>query len=220
MKRKWLVASVSVLFALVLALAGYEGVAVARAKARTPAILHSAAPRELPLSAFSTQRREALLAVEDPGFYRHHGVDFSTPGQGMTTITQALVKRLYFERFTPGFAKLEQSLIARYVLDPAMSKDDQLATFVNRAYFGEAHGRSIIGFADAARAYHGRAFAALDEREYLSLVAMLMAPNALDPVQHPAQNAERVRRIEALLAGRCRPAGLRDVTYKDCRRHG
>jgi hypothetical protein len=34
---------------------------------------------------------------------------------------------------------------------------------------------------------------------------MLIGPNALDPVRHPAENAECVRRIVALLTGHCRP---------------
>lgn len=157
-----------------------------------------------------------LLRVEDPGFYQHRSLDFSTPGQGMTNLTQSLVKIFYFDTFQPGLAKLEQSLIARVVLDPAMSKDAQLAAFLNRARFGHLRGRPVIGFADAARTYHGRRFAELDDRQFLSLVAMLMAPNALDPMRHRQANAERVRRIEALLAGRCQPTGLRDVTYEAC----
>jgi len=46
-----------------------------------------------------------------------------------------------------------------------------------------------------------------------------MRLNALDPRQHSAQNAERVRRIEALLARHCRPAGLHDVTYESYAQH-
>jgi len=35
-------------------------------------------------------------------------------------------------------------------------------------------------------------------------------------VRHPGDNAERMRRIVALLAGRCRPRGVTDVRYPDC----
>ena len=49
-------------------------------------------PLVLPLSAMSAWQKDALLRVEDPSFYEHHGVDLHTPGQGLTTITQALVK--------------------------------------------------------------------------------------------------------------------------------
>ena len=127
------------------------------------------------------------------------------------------MKRFYFDRFEPGFAKLEQSLIARFVFDPALSKDGQLRAFLNHASFGNFQGRPIIGFAAAARTYFGREFAELDERQFVSLVAMLMAPNALDPIRHAPANAERVRRIEQLVAGKCRPEGVGDVTYDQCR---
>jgi len=204
------------LLALLIMLVCFETWAVFRAHAHTAAVLEAVRERPLRLESIPLRRVVMLLRVEDPGFFAHRGVDFSTPGAGMTTITQALVKRFYFDGFRPGFAKLEQSLIARFALDPAMSKRDQLEVFINYASFGTARGRDIIGFAAAAEHYYRRPFAALTDREYLSLVAMLMAPNALDPIRHPQENAERVRRIEALLADRCVPRGLRDVSYEDC----
>ncbi len=195
----------------------YEAAAVLSARARTPAILRQAADHPLKLAAVPERRLAMLLAVEDPGFRRHKGFDLSTPGQGKTNMTQSLVKFLYFDRFEPGFAKIEQSLIARFVLHPAMSKDDQLELFLNRARFGWRGGREIRGFAEAARADYGRPLEALTDDEYLGLVAMLMAPRELDPLRHKAANAERVGRIKALLAGRCRPSGVFDVTYPACR---
>lgn len=202
---------------LVLALIGvHEAMAVHRAQLRTPAVLASVAQRPLKLTDFPEDRRAALIAVEDPGFYRHMGLDFATPGAGLTTITQALVKRLYFDQFAPGFARIEQSLIARFALDGATTKDDQLEIFINYASFGMVDGHEVIGFPAAANIYYDRAFDELSRHEYLSLVAMLIAPNALDPRDHPVANARRVHRIEALLAGRCKPANLFDVRYGEC----
>jgi len=134
----------------------------------------------------------------------------------MTSITQSLVKRFYFDDFEPGFAKLEQSLIARFVLDPAMPKPAQLKAYLNHSHFGAVDGRRIVGFADASRGFYGRELAELSDRQFLSLVAMMMAPKTYDPVRQPRANAERVRRIEAMLAGRCAPQGLRDVALKAC----
>ena len=201
---------------LVGGLIAYEGFAVWRAGQRTPAVLTEAATGELALSDLPQRRIDMLLKVEDPAFYDHRGVDFSTPGAGMTTITQGLVKRFYFDRFHKGFPKIEQSLIARFVLDPAMSKDDQLKAYLNFTYLGAQGGRPVIGYAQAARTYYGRELAQLSDREFLSLVAMTIAPRDLDPVRHKAANAARVRRIEAMLAGKCRPDGFRDVQYKAC----
>lgn len=213
-------AAAIVLAVVVLAaLIGYEAFALVRAKARTPAALAAVAVREVRLQDIPPARIAAFLAVDDPGFWRHHGVDFQTPGQGMTTLTQSLVKRMYFEHFRPGFPKIEQDLIARFVLDPAMSKTDQLEVAIDYSYMGHLDGREIIGFPAAARAYYGKDLRALTDREFLGLVALLNAPDALDPRRHPAANAERVVRIERLLAGLCRPRGLLDVDYPDCAPH-
>lgn len=202
---------------LMLAFAGfYQAAAVMRARARTPEILEEAwtmagtsLARDMPVSWL-----EALLRVEDPGFRRHDGVDFDTPGQGMTTITQALVKRLYFDDTSPAAPSLEESLIAHFVLDGAMSKDEQLDLFFNVAYFGFHEGREIVGFRNAAFAYYERPLTALTKREFLSLVAALADPTSLQP--GTAANAERVARIERLLRGRCLPSGLRDVWLERC----
>lgn len=205
-----------VLAVLLIGLIAFEAYAVWRAKQRTPQVLAAAAEGELSLGDVGNRRLAMLLKVEDPGFWKHRGVDFSTPGAGMTSITQSLVKRFYFDNFEPGLAKLEQSLIARFVLDPAMPKDAQLKAFINHSHFGWRTGRPIVGLGEAARAYYGREPAQLSDRQFLSLVAMLMSPRELDPLRRPRANAERVRRIEAMLAGKCAPAGLRDVDYEAC----
>jgi membrane carboxypeptidase/penicillin-binding protein len=199
---------------LLLAFVAYEGFAVARAHAKTPQVL--ALPRPLKLDQVSLDRQAALLTVDDPNFYGHNGLDFGTPGQGNTNLTQSLVKRFYFERFRPGFLKIEQMLIARFVLSPAASKRDQLELFYNYAYLGRKDGRDVIGFPAAARAWFGRDYTTLDEDQYFALVAMLIAPDRLDPIRHPGENAERVRRIKALLAARCRPLDKDDLWYRSC----
>ena len=215
MRRAWRVAA-AISALLLLALVAFEAFAIWRANQRTPQVLAAATQGELSLDEIGDRRVEMLIRIEDPGFRTHRGVDFSTPGAGMTSITQSLVKRFYFENFEPGFAKLEQSLIARFVLDPAMSKPAQLKAYINHSHFGWRDGRPIIGLAGAARAYYGREVGQLSDRQFLSLVAMLMAPRDLNPSDHPAANAERVRRIERMLAGKCKPAGLRDVAYQAC----
>jgi len=194
----------------------YEGIALVRAKQRTPAVLAQAGAGKLKLSNVPPRRIAMLLKVNDPNFYGHRGVDFSTPGTGMTTITQSLVKRFCFTHFTKGFPKIEQTLIARFVLDPAMPKDRQLEAFINFANLGDLGGRPVTGFDEAARTYFTRSLDRITDREYLSLVAMLNAPSELDPIRHAAANAARVRRIEAMLAGKCKPTGLRDVNYEAC----
>ncbi|PHS38661.1 MAG: hypothetical protein COA91_07810 [Robiginitomaculum sp.] len=86
------------------------------------------------LTDISKDYIDIFLQVEDPMFYAHKGIDFKTPGAGLTTVSQSLTKRLFFKQFKPGFAKLEQSLIARFVVHPTISKDDQLLAFFRHIY--------------------------------------------------------------------------------------
>lgn len=185
------------------------------AREQTPALVTAALEQygtELTPSDLSPEREAMLLAIEDPTFLHHHGVDFDTPGAGMTTITQGLVKLLYFpEGFKPGIGKIRQTLIARYALDALTSKHRQLLLFLNMSYMGHEDSKPIYGFANASRIYFGKEFATIDDEQFLSLVAMLISPNRFKPGT-PA-NTERLERISAYLRGEIQPASLLDVEY-------
>jgi membrane peptidoglycan carboxypeptidase len=186
------------------------------ARSDTPALVAAASSRygtQLKLADLPAQRLNTLLAIEDPAFMRHNGVDLTTPGAGMTTITQGLVKILYFpEGFDPGIDKIRQTLIAQYALNALVSKEDQLALFLNTAYLGNKDGKPVHGYAQGARSYFGKEFAALSDAEFVSLVAMLIGPNYFKPGT-PAHD-ERIKLVQAYLAGRYQPDGLLDVEYK------
>ena len=159
-----------------------------------------------------------ILRVEDPGFYEHNGVDLSTPGAGLTTITQGLVKLHFFQSFSPGLrAKLKQTLCA-IVLDRSLEKDRQLTLLLHTASFGPSNDGWVVGFPEAARAYFGKELLGLTRVEFISLVGMLIGPVAYHPMNKPEALADRVSGIEALIAGRCEPVGLRDVYYEGCSR--
>lgn len=157
-----------------------------------------------------------LLKIEDPAFYEHEGLDFKSLGQGMTTLSQALVKRLYFEKFKSGFAKIEQSLIARFVLHKHFSKDEQLRLFLNLGYFGTLEGEEIIGFSQAAKVYYDKPFQSLERKEFIGLVGMLIGPDGVNPKKKPKNFQERFKRVNRLLSGGCKPNGVFDVWYEDC----
>lgn len=167
-------------------------------------------PRQLP-----NRWLRWLLMVEDPTFFTHHGLDFSTPGAGWTTLTQALVK-LHFPGPSSGpVGKPLQSLRAG-ILDAAVPKSAQLTLFLNTAYFGDGPSGPLYGFSAAAHTYYGRPLSELTDRDYLGLVAMLVGPNRFNPLRQPHDHAERVRRISSLLQKRCRPLDWQDVYLSDC----
>jgi hypothetical protein len=213
------------LAAAAMAVAGaaalYAAAVFGYAYAVTPSIvagIEASGRLTLDPEAFCERRLAALVAVEDPGFYGHHGVDLTTPGSGWTTMTQGIAKIYYFDGFRPGVlkeGKLRQTLYA-LAIDARVDKRTQLRIFVNSAYFGTHEGRDVIGFEDAARTYFGKRFGELGDDEYLALIAMLVGPNDYSVAAQPERNRQRVARIKRVLDGSCRPAGYSDVTYEGC----
>jgi len=163
---------------------------------------------------------EAILRVEDPTFFRHPGVDPFTPGQGLTTITQALARTVFIDE-RPGFYQtvwnharkidLGRDVMA-LALERHIAKPRQLGLFLSSVYMG-GH---VVGLPAAARAYCGKEVRQLTREDGIVLAAVMLAPNRYRPGT-PA-HAQRVRRIERLLAGACKPRGLLDLTYEDCGR--
>ena len=203
---------------IVLVVCGYYVFTVWQARKATPAIferLRTSGQLQLTLADFPDGWLEDLLKVEDPNFYGHNGVDLSTPGAGITTITQGMVKYLYFENFKPGIAKLRQSLIAVFAVNALIAKEEQLSVFVNTVWLSTHDGKPLRGFADAAEAYFGKPFGGLTHDEYLSLVAMVIAPATFHVARQPQRNADRVLRIKRLLAGEYEPSGLMDLYYDE-----
>jgi membrane peptidoglycan carboxypeptidase len=195
-----------------VALVCYSAHVIFDAKQRTerevlPRLAHLQVPE------LSARQRAILLSVEDPNFMQHHGVDFSTPGAGYTTITQGLVKQLYFDDFKPGWRKFPQTLIAYFVLDKYVSKQDQLRLLISGAYLGGSTSGPVYGFEAAAHAYFDKPFAQLSDVEYTGLVGMLIAPNNYSPQRNPQAFAERVSRIQALLEQRYQPKSVSDLYY-------
>jgi membrane carboxypeptidase/penicillin-binding protein len=195
------------------------GVTAGRAYAAAPEVVAramAARPMTLKSKSLPAGFREILLSVEDPAFYSHHGVDLWTPGAGYTTITQGLVKFLYFDRFRPGVAKVSQIFIA-LGFDMRIDKETQMTLFLNSVYMGTRRdGKEVHGLDEAARVYFKKALPSLRRGEFISLVAMIVGPDAYSVEAVPGRNADRVRRIQRLLDGKCRPRDFRDVYYEDC----
>lgn len=91
MFRKLLTGILFLVFAVVVYYTG----AVLIARSQTNEIVSTALTSDrmkLELEDLSAEQLDALLKIQDPNFYKHQGVDFETPGTGITTISQGLVK--------------------------------------------------------------------------------------------------------------------------------
>ena len=217
-KAKAILKIAALLFVAILLVSAAQFVWAYWTAPRIVAQFERSAKLSLELTNFSQTRRDWLLAVADPMFYDHHGIDSRTRGSGYTTITQGLVKVLYFDHFRPGlfrWRKVKQTIIA-IAFNARVSKEEQLRLFVNVVYLGNRDGHGVRGFSSASQEYFGKPFAQISDEEYLELVSMIVAPDKYNVVTHPDLNRDRVLRIKRLLAGACRASGVRDVEYADC----
>lgn len=212
MVKKILISFLFVLASIII----YYTIVIIQARDQTPEIVHRAlrsGRMKLTLHDLTKAQLDALLKVQDPNFYHHKGFDLSTPGAGVTTISQALVKMYYFEDFKPGIQKIEQTLLSRFAFDNLIPKDTILTLFINDVYLGEDHGRELKGFENAANYYMGKPFRDLTWDEYLSILAMIRAPSAFHYQKNKAANAERVSRIKKMLSGEYHPRDNSDWQY-------
>lgn len=219
------------LLALCAALVLYLAIAAGWAAASFDELLarwpHDAAP-----AALSPRQADILLRIEDPTFHAHRGLSLAQ-GQGVATISSALAREFFLEGARlDGVKGLMQAFYRRVfdcckridlgrditalVLDARLSKERQLAMFVQSVYMGRHDGRQVRGLAQAAKVYFGKPLARLGEAESAGLVAMIKAPNAYHPVREPAAHALRLARVRAVLDGSCRPAGWFDTDYAHC----
>lgn len=171
--------------------------------------------QSLGASGLGQGRIEQLLQVEDPGFWDHSGVDPTTAGAGITTVTQSLAKRVGFESWQPGIRKIRQTGYA-LGLEKQLSKSQIIALFLDTAETGRGPDGWVTGFFDASEAVFGRSVADLGDQDFLSLVAVLIAPARFDLTSDEPDLAQRVKRIERLISDSCSPKGLSDVWLKGC----
>jgi penicillin-binding protein 1B len=144
---------------------------------------------------------QALLAVEDRSFYKHHGFDlralaraarslFSSRVQGGSTITQQLVKNFFL---TPErtLQRKATELVMAILLEIHYDKDEILETYLNEIYFGQDRDRAIHGVGLAAQFYFGKHVQQLSLAESALLIGIIRGPTHYDPYRHAARTLER-----------------------------
>jgi penicillin-binding protein 1A len=179
------------------------------------ATLHSTVDRTIiPLSEMPLQLRQAVIAVEDQGFYDHPGIDVTgifraawtdlVSGeivQGGSTLTQQLVKNVYAGQYqkdpktgvetyavpprTLG-QKVRESLLAIKV-EREFTKDEILAKYLNTVYFG----RGAYGVQAAAQTFFRKDASELSALESALLAGMIQSPSYYDPVDQEEAALER-----------------------------
>lgn len=152
------------------------------------------------LSQISPHVVDALIATEDHRFYEHHGIDlqrlaaaalhtFTGSRQGGSTITQQLARNLYPDEIgrAPTLTRKLKEAITALKIESVYSKDQILETYLNTVPFLY----NAYGVEMAARTYFGKPAAKLNVLESATLVGMLKANSAYNPVLNPNRALER-----------------------------
>lgn len=154
------------------------------------------------LDAVSPNLVSALLAAEDRRFFAHRGVDpraslraavdAVVPWRhrtGGSTITQQVVKLVYGRPHGLWSKPLE--VLRALALERAVSKDEILVQYLNRAPFGH----NVVGVARACEVFLGKGPGAVTVAEAALLAGLPQAPSRLDPAAHLRRAVARRDRI-------------------------
>ncbi|WP_319414591.1 transglycosylase domain-containing protein [uncultured Cohaesibacter sp.] len=167
-------------------------------------------------SSLGEERYRQLLMVQDPHFEHHNGVDITTPGAGVTTISQSLAKRVGFQKFTPGIGKIRQTGYA-LGLESRLNKEQIMALWLDTLEMGQGPKGWVTGFHQMSEALFGAPPSVINEDQYLSLVAVLIAPGRFQIGSGNEALVNRVGRIRRLVKGDCVPLDNADVWLEGCK---
>jgi monofunctional biosynthetic peptidoglycan transglycosylase len=162
--------------------------------------------RFIPLSQISPNLQHAVVAAEDGRFYQHHGFDWQQiekaahqdleggRTRGASTITQQLVKNLFFGTGRSILRKGAEATLVP-VAEFVLGKQRILEIYLNVVEWGPG----IYGVDAACHAYDGTAARNIDREQAARLAAILPAPLKRRPA--------RMNQYSAIILGRMRQMG-------------
>ena len=155
---------------------------------------------------------EALIAVEDKNFARHHGISGKSIArailanikagaivQGGSTITQQLVKNFFLTHERSVWRKAQEAIMS-VLLELRYNKAHILEAYVNEVYLGQSGPRSIHGFGLAAQHYFNQPLASLQPHQLALLVGLVKGASYYNPWRHPERARTRRNLVLQIMA--------------------
>ena len=140
----------------------------------------------VPLSQIPKHVQLAVLAAEDHRFYEHSGLDIAgliralltdlqakRLQQGGSTVTQQLVKNLFFSDAKRSFDRKIAEMLVAVEIERHYSKDEIMSMYLNEIYFGN----NANGIEQAALRYFGKDVGQLSLAEGAFLAGIIRAPS-------------------------------------------
>lgn len=159
----------------------------------------------------------ALIATEDADFYTHRGIDLKAIAgaardnllkgyrtRGGSTLTQQLVKRLFFSPQKNLKRKLSEALLSLQLeahfataypdtnaQGQPVYKDHLLELYLNEVFYGA----NAYGIHDAAAIFFSTTPDALSLPRAALLMGQINAPTAYNPLRHPQRATARLQQV-------------------------
>lgn len=142
---------------------------------------------------------QGILTIEDKRFFDHYGVDTLAKLSSLyenirrgdlirwgSTITEQYIKNRYFPSENRDiWQKIREAWWAT-IAELALDKEDILRDYLSSVYMGNG----LYGVETASRAYFGKWWVDLDEKEIVEIITRIHSPN-------PSPNRELYRKIVA-----------------------
>jgi penicillin-binding protein 1A len=156
--------------------------------------------RVVPLTQVANQMQQAILAAEDHHFYEHHGINLPSivraalanlqagrVVEGGSTITQQLVKNLFFDEPRRTLDRKVKEAFMAWELERRYPKDKILELYLNQVYFGNGG----YGIERAAARYFDKTAGSLSLAESAYLAGLVKAPSELSADRQVALARQR-----------------------------
>ena len=140
--------------------------------------------------------RMAVLAAEDHNFITHGGVSFKAIlraiyknlragrlKEGASTITQQLVKNIFFDSKKSWWRKFQEQIMAWLleIRQNRQNKDQILTAYLNTIYMGQSGVFRVHGFGSASEYYIGKPLSRLNLSECALLASLIKSPGRYKP---------------------------------------
>jgi len=151
---------------------------------------------EVPYDQIPKVLIDAIVATEDPSFFRHRGVDVrgvlravkadlfkvlsGRRPEGGSTITQQLARSLFLHREVSLRRKLKEAFLSIQI-EKQYSKQDILTLYCNHFYLG--HG--VYGVESGSRLFFGKSVGELSLEEAALIAGVFRGPSLYSPYTNP-----------------------------------
>jgi penicillin-binding protein 1A len=145
---------------------------------------------------------DAVLAIEDAGFYQHGGVSYrgflraalanlkKAKSEGASTITMQVARNVYLSSDKNYMRKIYEILLT-FKLEHLLSKDQILEIYMNQIFLGNR----AYGFAAASEAYFGKPLKDVSIAQAAMLAGLPKAPSTFNPIVNPTRARVRQQYI-------------------------